>query len=243
LEHIELLNVAVHTTSEPVLGRVDLPHLATLDIDDITSFATLLFGTLPNPSKRLRLHLSPVQSADGILSSSAEPLTSVLPRIAQFWTQVNGEDTKLPLPWIEQHRARSTLSSVSERTSYGQAQEHASLAFSASGRILRHDPLLDEIEALRISRCEAGDDRFDLGVVKHARRVILQGINYLGDVSGHDTQPLRAWVLGQLRRGRPVQSIEFRNCDVTSTRPLFDELLQLQAAQSITWHGFAPWDR
>jgi hypothetical protein len=238
LEHIELLNVAVHTTSEPVLGRVDLPHLATLILDDLTSFATLLFGTLPNPSKRLRLHLNPVQGAEGILSSSVEPLASVLARIAQFWTQLNGEDTKLPLPWIEQHRVGGTLSIMSERTSDGSAPEHASLAFSASGCILRHDPLLHDIEVLRISRFEAGNDRFDLGVVKHARHVVLICLD-----RGQDMEPLRAWIVGQLRGGRPVQSIEFRACDMTSIRPLFDELLQLQAAQSITWHGFAPWDR
>jgi hypothetical protein len=244
LEHIELQGAGDNTTSVPVLGRVDLSHLATLNIDDRISFAILLFGTLPNPSKRLRLHLDAADSADGILSFSAEPLRSVLARIIEFWTQLIGDDTTVPLPWIEQGRARATLSIVSERTSNGWAQEHAFLDFSASGRVLRHDPLLDEIEALRISGYTVMvDGRFDLDLVKHARRVILQGINYIADVPGQDTKPLRAWVLGQLRRGRPVQSIEFRNCDMTSIRPLFDELLQLQAAQSITWHGFAPWDR
>jgi hypothetical protein len=242
LEHIKLENFADNSTNMPVLGRVDLPHLATLDIDNPTSFAILLFDTLPNPNKRLRLRLDPVESADGVLSSSAEPLASLLVRITQFWKQLNGEDTTLPLPWIEQHRVTATLSIVSERMSYGQAQEHASLDFGASGRILRHDPLLDEIEALRMCRYTpvVNDGRFDLYLVKHARRVILEGI---GSIPGQDTEPLRAWILGQLRRGRPVQSIEFRSCDITSMRPLFDELLQLKAAQSITWQGCLSWDR
>jgi hypothetical protein len=241
LEHIELENFADNNMSVPVLDRVDLHHLATLKIHDRSSSAILLFGTLPNPSKRLHLRLISTNSADGILTSSAEPLASVLARIAQFWTQLNGEDTTLPLPWIDQDRVRAILSIMSERVSNGWApREHASLVFIASGCILRHHPLLDEIEVLHISRCKAGDHRFDLGVVKHSRRVMLTG---LCRDRAQDTEPLREWIVGQLRRGRPVQSIEFRNCDTTSIRPLFDELLQLQAAQSITWRGLPPWDR
>jgi hypothetical protein len=234
LEQIKLLNFADNSPSVPVLGRVDLPHLATLIIDDHTSCATIILGTLPNPSKRLHLQLGSLNSADGILSSSAEPFASVLARIAQFWTQLNNEDTMLPLPWIEQHRVTATLSIMSERASDGSAPEHASLVFAASGCIVRQDPLLDEIEVLSMSHCMVDDNRLDLSVVKYARRVILDAIRI---DPGQDTQPLRAWILGQLHRGRPIQSIEFLACHEPSTKPLFDELLQLQAAQRITWGG------
>jgi hypothetical protein len=231
LEHIELKNFAKNRPRVPVLDRVDLHHLATLKIHDRSSSAILLFGTLPNPSKRLHLNLLSADSADDILGFSAEPLASMLARIAQFWTQLNGEDTALPLPWIEQHGVTATLSIMSERVSNEWAPlEHASLVFIASGCTLRHHPLLDEIEVLRISHCKAGDDGFDLGVVKHARHVFL-----ICHDRDQDMEPLRAWIVGQLRRGRPVQSIEFWDCDATSIKPLFDELLQLQAAQRITW--------
>jgi hypothetical protein len=84
------------------------------------------------------------------------------------------------------------------------------------------------------SRYTLRDDRFDLGVVKHARRFIVE---YLKVNRVEEAERVRAWILGQLRHGRPVQSIEFRDCHERSTKPLFDELVHLQAAQSITWCG------
>jgi hypothetical protein len=233
LEHVELRNSGDSIMSMPVLDRVDLPHLATLKIFDRSFFVTLLFGTLPNPSKSLHLHLYPIDRGDTILCFSTDPLASLLARVAQFWTQLNGDNTTLPLPWIWHRFWPFTLSIMSERTSDGSAPEYASLDFSTSGRILRHAPLLDEIEVLRISRYMVADGHLGIGAVKHARRLILDAMRI---DPGWDTEPLRAWIVGQLRRGRPVQSIEFWACDEASSRPLFDELIHLQAAQSITWY-------
>jgi hypothetical protein len=234
LEHIELTDAGDNSMSMPKLSRVDMPHLDTLMISDRSSFAALLFGTLPNPRKRLHLELDAVHNGGITLHFSAEPMASVLARMAQFWTQLKGADVTLPLPKILYLFSTFTLSIMSERIPNGLAPDYTSLNFSASGRTLRHAPILDEVEALVISPYLVADNRFDLSVVKHARRVI---VNNLRIDRVENAEPLRAWILGQLHRGRPIQSIEFQECHEPSTKPLFEELVRLQAAQRITWGG------
>jgi hypothetical protein len=236
MEDIVLGSAMMLNTEPPRLARLDLPALRSVKIVGTLPMTAALVHCLPLPNAAFGVHISSPLEPLEAWSSTSELCGSIMSRLSSFWTARAPQD---PFP-------AGTLTAVAHRFAHGiehmtALEFHASragavLSYRAPCRIGGPDPLLCNVRTLVVRR-SAGPTvpisplLLDTDCLPELDRLIIVGVKYEGDVGGLEDGILRRCTSAL---GRPLRSIEFRDCSVRMEL-LFGRLLERRVADSVTW--------
>jgi hypothetical protein len=236
MEDIVLGSAMMLNMEPPRLARLDLPALRSAKIVDTLPMAAALVQCLPLPNAAFSVHISSPAEPLEAWSSTSGLYGSIVSRLSNFWAARAPQE---PFP-------AGTLTAVAHRFPHGiehmtalefrASSAGAVLSYRAPCRIGGPDPLLCHIRTLVVRR-SAGPVvpisplLLDTDCLPELDRLIIVGVKYEGDVGGLEDGILRRCTSAL---GRPLRSIEFRDCSVRMEL-LFGRLPERRVADSVTW--------
>jgi hypothetical protein len=217
-------------------GRVVLPHLRHLRIQDIPECIRRLIHILPDPTSSLVLNSASIDyTQEDELEWDFSPSARVFLRLQEFWNRRSGVVGSLPGGSIS--------------FDGGDVNNRVLICFDGEGLSYKAyswypltavDPLLESVKTLElhsIGRCEKAEPMHEdlvLDCLPNVESVLISSLYSATGFNADDVLSTERWISARSEEGHPLQSIVFEKCNEAS-RPLFDRLVAKQVATSITW--------
>jgi hypothetical protein len=216
-------------------GRVVLPHLHHLRIQEIPECIRRLLHILPDPTSSIVLHSTNIEyKQESELEWDFSPSAWLLLHLQEFWNMRSGVEGSLPGGRIS-FDGRNVNNKVlicfdGEGLSYKAYSWHPLTAA---------DPLLESVKTLELNsiggtEAEAMHEHLVLDCLPNVEDVLINRLCSATRFNADDVLSIVRWISARSEEGRPLQSIVFQECD-KDLRPLFDRLVAKQVATSITW--------